>query len=134
MVYLPGGSFLMGDEGGANDEKPVYAVRLDAFAIGCTPVTIGEYLRFCEAAEKHWPAWLEEGGEYHIETGSKNWYRECGISREAVDLPVVGVSWEDAQAYCEWLGEQSGETYALPTEFKFRVWLPRRQHDALLLR
>ncbi|MCP4699531.1 MAG: formylglycine-generating enzyme family protein, partial [Gammaproteobacteria bacterium] len=25
-------------------------------------------------------------------------------------------SWEDATAYCEWLSEQTGEQYRLPTE------------------
>jgi len=29
---------------------------------------------------------------------------------------VVGVSWHDALAYCEWLSEQTGERYRLPTE------------------
>jgi len=116
MVYLPGGIFQMGDERGGSDEKPVHAVRLDAFAMGRTPVTAGEYLRFCDATGEHWPEWLEAGNEYHIETGSKDYYREMGFSREVLYLPIVGVSWEDAQAYCDWLGEQTGETYELPTE------------------
>jgi formylglycine-generating enzyme required for sulfatase activity len=116
MVSLPGGTFLMGDERGAGDEKPVHPVRLDAFAMGRTPVTAGEYLRFCEAIGGHWPEWLQEGSQSHIETGSDDWYRKRGVSREAVDLPIVGISWEDAQAYCAWLSEQTGETYALSTE------------------
>ena len=116
MVYLPGGTFLMGDEQGASDEKPAHPVRLDAVAIGRTPVTVGEYLRFCQATGGHWPEWLEEGSEYHVDGGSNDYYRKRGVSREALDLPVVGVSWEDARAYCAWLGEQTGEIYTLPTE------------------
>jgi formylglycine-generating enzyme required for sulfatase activity len=130
MVYLPGGTFLMGGE----DEVPTYralrwddsnppdkpkpgrVVGLGAFAIGRMPVTVGEYLRFCEATGGHWPAWLEEGSAYHIVTGSDDHYRKRGVSREAPDLPVIGVSWKDAQAYCAWLREQTGETYDLPTE------------------
>ncbi|MEZ6131567.1 MAG: SUMF1/EgtB/PvdO family nonheme iron enzyme [Planctomycetaceae bacterium] len=30
--------------------------------------------------------------------------------------PVVGVSWADAKAYCEWLSEKDGAHYRLPTE------------------
>ena len=116
MVYLPGGTFLMGDEKGRDNEKPVHAVRLDAFAMGRTPVTWGEYLRFCEATGEHWPEWLEQGSQYHLEKGKDDHYRRPGISREGLDLPVIGIAWEDANAYCQWLSAQTGEVYALPTE------------------
>jgi len=116
MVYLPGGTFQMGDEQGGGDEQPVHPVRLDAFALGRTPVTWGEYLRFCEATGKHWPKWLELGNEYHVETGKNDHYTKIGVGRKALDLPVVGISWDDAGAYCAWLSEQTGERYALPSE------------------
>ncbi len=116
MVYLPGGTFLMGDEQGGSDEQPVHPVRLDAFALGRTPVTWGEYLGFCEATGKHWPKWLELGNEYHVETGKNDRYNKIGVGRAALDLPVVGISWDNAGAYCAWLSEQTGERYALASE------------------
>jgi len=116
MVYLPGGVFQMGDAQGSADEQPVHPVALPAFALGRTPVSWGEYRRFCEATDTHWPEWLETGSEYHLETGKNDFYANRGISRAALDLPVVGVSWEDARAYCAWLSAQTGERYALPTE------------------
>jgi formylglycine-generating enzyme required for sulfatase activity len=116
LVYLPGGTFLMGDERNGSDEKPVHPVRLDAFAIGRTSVTWGDYRRFCEATDTHWPEWLEKGSQYHLDTGSNDYYRERGIAPDALDLPAVGVSWDDAVAYCAWLSEQTGERYALLTE------------------
>jgi formylglycine-generating enzyme required for sulfatase activity len=116
MVYLPGATFTMGDESGYDNEKPVHPVRLDAFAMGRAPVTTGEYLRFCEDTGERWPEWLQEGSEYNLEKGSNDYYRKRGVSREAADLPIVGISSEDARAYCAWLSERTGETYTLPTE------------------
>jgi formylglycine-generating enzyme required for sulfatase activity len=31
-------------------------------------------------------------------------------------LPVVGVAWYGANAYCKWLSELTGQNYRLPTE------------------
>jgi formylglycine-generating enzyme required for sulfatase activity len=106
----------MGDERGRDHEKPVHLVQLADFAIGRTPVTWGEYKRFCERLDRHWPEWLEPGSDYHLEYGNNTYYSERGIARDALDLPVVGISWHDALAYCEWLSEQTGERYRLPTE------------------
>jgi formylglycine-generating enzyme required for sulfatase activity len=116
MVYLPSGIFRMGDEHGDDDEKPVHRVALDAFAISRTPVTWGEYRRFCEDTDKRWPEWLDLGSQYHLEKGSDDYYSKCGVARDAEDLPVVGVSWHDAVAYCAWLAERTDRPYRLPTE------------------
>ncbi|MCI0521030.1 MAG: SUMF1/EgtB/PvdO family nonheme iron enzyme, partial [Chloroflexi bacterium] len=34
----------------------------------------------------------------------------------APNLPVVGVTWFEAEAYCKWLSARTGRTYQLPTE------------------
>ncbi len=118
MVYLPGGIFNMGDgQGiGSNDEKPVHEVTLDHFALGKYPVTVGEYLRFVEAAGEHQPEWMEEGGKYNVKTGTEDHYKRIGESLTDEHCPITGISWEDAVAYCEWLSEQTGAGYVLPTE------------------
>jgi len=45
------------------------------------------------------------------------------------DHPVVGVSWEDAQKFCEWLSKKEGKTYRLPTdeEWSIAVGLSRKE-------
>ncbi len=45
------------------------------------------------------------------------------------DHPVVGVSWEDAVKFCEWLSKKEGKTYRLPTdeEWSIAVGLGRKE-------
>ena len=106
----------MGSNDGYDWEKPVHRVTLGDYYIGKYEVTVGEYLAFCDATKSHYPEWLEAGSEYHIETGSDTYYKGSGYARSSVRLPIVGVSWNDAIAYCKWLSSKTGKTYRLPTE------------------
>jgi formylglycine-generating enzyme required for sulfatase activity len=97
MVWIPAGSFRMGDlqGGGSSDEKPIHRVSVSRFAIGKYEVTFAEYDKFAQA------------------TGRKKPYDE-GWGRG--NRPVINVSWYDATAYAEWLSKQTGQQYRLPTE------------------
>ena len=96
MAWLPGGVFRMGeDRSRYADEKPAYEVEVGAFSIGQSPVTFEAYDQFCEATGRERP---DDSG----------WGRGM--------RPVINVSWDDATAYCEWLSEQTGKRYRLPTE------------------
>ena len=89
MASIPGGSFLMGSNGGDN-EKPVHKVTLSPFKMGRTPVTVSMWKEYCRAT-----------GEVMPDRPAWGWID---------DHPMVNVSWEDAQAYCVWAKLQ------LPTE------------------
>ncbi|OAD22353.1 Sulphatase-modifying factor domain protein [Candidatus Thiomargarita nelsonii] len=98
MVWIAAGSFQMGDiQGGGYDwEKPVHKVNITQdFGMGRYEVTFAEYDKFAEATGRKKPE--DEG-----------WGRG--------NRPVIYVSWHDAVAYAEWLSEQTGEKYRLPTE------------------
>lgn len=109
-IPVLGGTFTMGE---GNEQ---HRVTLSDFEIGKFPVTIGEYLQFCDETENHYPEWLEPGSEYNIETGIDDYYSRTGMSRENINHPITGVSWHDAVAYCEWLSQKTGKNYRLPTE------------------
>jgi len=94
---VPGGAFLMGSESGQEDERPVHRVHVDAFEMSIHPVTRGEYARFLEASGHDRP---------------RDW-TDPALAGD--DRPVVGVSWHDARAYCEWCTAQ-GQPQRLPTE------------------
>ncbi len=116
MVFVEGGRFQMGSE--ENDsEKPIHEVTVSDFYLGKYQVTVGEYLNFCEATNSNWPEWLEQGSNYHIETGSDSYYKEKGYLKNGSEtLPIIGVNWQNCIAYCEWLTQQTGKKYRLPSE------------------
>jgi len=97
MVWIPAGTFRMGDiqGGGGDEEQPVHEVSVDGFAMGRYEVIFAEYDKFAEATGREKP--FDEG-----------WGRG--------NLPVINVSWHDATAYAEWLSGQTGHGYRLPTE------------------
>jgi formylglycine-generating enzyme required for sulfatase activity len=100
MVVIPAGRFRMGsptDEPERFDgEGPRHEVRIAApFAMGVYAVTFEDYDIFCESTKRKKP---EDPG----------WGR--------ASRPVINVSWEDAQGYCAWLGEQTRRSYRLPSE------------------
>ena len=99
MVVVPEGSFMMGSpEGEADrddDEGPAHRVTFERpFAVGVYEVTFGE-----------WDACVSDGRCGGYRPGDRGWNR-----------PVVYVSWDDAQAYVEWLSGKTGEAYRLLSE------------------
>ena len=98
LISLPGGSFLMGADDRRRDECPAHLVRVPPFRAAARPVSNEQYQRFVDDAERSPPPFWRESR-----------FRVGGA-------PVVGVSWFDAVAYCEWLSEQVGVRCRLPTE------------------
>lgn len=123
MVWVPETQFMLGDvvgDGSAN-EKPAHIVRVGDFLISKHEVTNQEYFAFSKETGKHTPEWIEPGGQYHYQTGADDFYKKIGPGLYALDHPVVGVSWQDAVAYCEWLSKKTSLRYRLPTEAEWEL-------------
>lgn len=103
LVAIAGTTFKMGNAQGQPDEQPVHAVTLAAFEIGKYEVTNAQYKAFCDATRRPYP---EE----------PNFPNLRDYFEKYPNYPVVRVSWEDANAYCVWLSEKTGNLYRLPTE------------------
>lgn len=102
MTVLAGGLFVMGspdnEPGRGRDEGPQREVSVAPFAMGKYEVTFSQ-----------WDACLAGGGCNGYSPPDGGWGRG--------DRPVTGVSWEDAQAYLDWLnGQAGGLRYRLPSE------------------
>jgi sulfatase modifying factor 1 len=120
MVFVGAGEFIMGSpEGeGLDNEHPQRTVYLDAFYIGKYEVTNRQFSQFVEAtghttdAEKAGWGWAWTGEDWEEVEGA-DWRHPQGPGssiEDKMDHPVVQVSWNDANAYCQWAGMR------LPTE------------------
>jgi formylglycine-generating enzyme required for sulfatase activity len=93
MVFIPGGSFLMGSsESEANrltEEGPQHEVRVEQFYMGKYEVT-----------QKQWKAVMGYNPSFF----------------KGEELPVENVSWYEAMEFCKLLSERTGRSYSLPTE------------------
>jgi formylglycine-generating enzyme required for sulfatase activity len=99
MVYVPAGEFAMGSPSGQgdDDEHPQHTVTLDAFWIDRTEVTNEQFRAFVNAAG-------------HPAPTTCTWGDPTFDDPAKAKHPVVCVGWDDAVAYCRWVGAR------LPTE------------------
>lgn len=96
MVEIPEGPFTMGSDEGDPDEGPSRPVYLSPYWIDLKEVTQSEYERFVKMTKRAQPMVPVFEDE---------------ISKLVnPDYPVVGLTWNDAVAYCRWAGKR------LPTE------------------
>ena len=98
MAVIPEGWFVMGCENGRDDERPAHRVWIDRFELGIHQVTRVEYARFLDETRRAAPPFWDEP------------------SFQDPQQPVVGPSWFDAIAFCEWLSKITAREYRLPTE------------------
>jgi formylglycine-generating enzyme required for sulfatase activity len=106
-IHIPAGEFLMGSRDELDVpsyEKPQTEILLPAYSIGKYQVTNEQYAEFTQQT-KH---------KVRAEMG----WQGLKPPEDRLKHPVVGISWYDALAYCQWLTKQTerpGE-YNLPSE------------------
>jgi len=91
MAYIPAGSFMMGSTDGDDNEKPVHEVYVEAFYMDKYEVTVAQYQQFIKGMSHRQP---------------ENWQEQLQYPK----LPVIYVSWDDANTYAKWAKKR------LPTE------------------
>jgi formylglycine-generating enzyme required for sulfatase activity len=120
LVLVPAGAFKMGDNFGDGEarERPVHLVELDAYYIGKYEVSNAQWRKFRDDAgyddPKFWP-----GGRVVPKDQVPYWMQakdHGGGTPDSDPYPVIGVNWDSATAYCNWLSAKTGKTYRLPTE------------------
>lgn len=109
----PEGPYVERDELLDGGEGPEMLVA-DGVTMAVREITVDEFEQFvtatgydlAESSCRNLESWMRASRK-------RNW-REPGFEQEG-DHPVVCVNWEDATAYAQWLSNQTGRIYALPS-------------------
>jgi len=125
LVLIGKGDFQMGSEEFPSERPPRPARVTRDFYLAIHHVTVGQFRTFVKDAGYKTDAEKDDAGAegfdstipWVVKKPGFNW-RNPGFE-QGDDHPVVCVSWNDASAFCQWLGKKEGKTYRLPTEREF---------------
>ncbi|HBC36914.1 MAG TPA: hypothetical protein DC045_21925, partial [Marinobacter adhaerens] len=106
MIFVEGGEFLMGNPGGwsvRSDTIPAHRVIVDDF-----------YIQKYEVSQQDFELFMAVTGYEPSDSRYKDMKNKMP-ERFDNALPAV-TSWIDSNAFCLWLGKQTGKEVRLPTE------------------
>jgi len=106
FILIPEGEFIIGSNLQADslaqpDEMPSHRLRITDYFIMRYPVTNAQYFQFVAATGHRPPLFGWPNGQF---------------PSDKRDFPAVGVSYQDAVAFCRWAAEQTGLPLRLPSE------------------
>jgi formylglycine-generating enzyme required for sulfatase activity len=102
---IPKGTFQMGTSIARSDASPKHSVRMSAFRMAATPVSVAVWTEYCASIGKSLPE-------------PPPWGR-------SPDHPMVNISWVDIMGdnrdvgFCAWASKVAGLPVMLPTEAQF---------------
>ncbi len=95
MILIPAGSFLMGSSTGQANEAPEHEVSLAAF-----------YIDIFEVSNAQYRACVKSGACTQANKADSFTYKGYRDDPTYDNYPVVGVTWDQAEAYCRWAGKR----------------------------
>ena len=126
LRLIPPGEFFMTAD---------YRVRISRpFRLGTYETTVGQFRAFVrgngyrtDAEASGAGGWVMDVNQQSVQKPEYTW-RHPDVAR-GDDYPVGQVSWQDAVAYCRWIGRKENATYRLPTEAEWE-WACRAGSEA----
>lgn len=130
MIHIPAGSFRFGGDPRAPGAGYEQEVTLGDYFLSRFPVTFRQYCDFLDALPAAPDEGLiprgEDGAALVVRTSEGRFMPVPARLRLdptvryrgsfELEIPVVGVSWEAASRYCQWLGTREHRAYRLPSE------------------
>ncbi len=121
MVFIKGGTFNMGSLNGPEDEKPIHPITVSDYYLATHEVTVTQFRAFVE--ETGYKTDAEKATSMVIKEGDKsssvviyNWKHDSEGNAAKDNHPVVNVSWNDANKFCDWMTNKTKLKHRLPTE------------------
>ncbi|MCX8043545.1 MAG: bifunctional serine/threonine-protein kinase/formylglycine-generating enzyme family protein [Desulfobacterota bacterium] len=120
FVYIPAGTAILGGDERAPYAAPRTVKNISGFLISRHEVTVKEYLAFINDLEARIPG-SSEPYLPRRSVASDFYWQKIGTAYQPsfpLDWPVLGISWDDASAYCKWLKSSTGGRwdFRLPTD------------------
>jgi formylglycine-generating enzyme len=124
MISVDGGTFMMGNNMGSDDEKPAHKVTITGFYFGKYEVTFKDFKKFVDATGYKTDA--EQPDSVNFKHGLpprganngtwKMYNANVPVPPSDSMKPVGNVSWNDANEYLKWLSKMTGKQFRLPSE------------------
>jgi formylglycine-generating enzyme required for sulfatase activity len=121
MVWVPSGKITLGVKrlfGDLDEKNETLVVIPEGLWMGSTEVTISQYLHFINNVPNT-DQMLPKSNRPFIRRENNPDYQ---ISPNySSDLPITGITWIQARAFCNWLTKTESEYGRLPEGFQFRL-------------
>ena len=119
---VPSGYMTMGSRFHSR-EQPERSVRVAQFDIAHVSVTVNQYAAFLNSGSVREERWWSSEGWSWLHGATCGWGREnrwqpdaWEVQRQRPHHPVVGVTWFEAEAYCQWVSHEKKQVVRLPSE------------------
>ncbi|MDO4576149.1 MAG: SUMF1/EgtB/PvdO family nonheme iron enzyme [Planctomycetia bacterium] len=117
LVEIPTGKFAIGEDFGDAFEAGRNVVTIDKpILMGTTEITNEMYAQF----DPH-----HDSG---VISGENKDHSSRGFAHYFPLQPVIRVSWQDANRFCQWLSQKTGKKFRLPTEAEWE-WAAKAGTD-----
>ncbi|MEG4149466.1 ergothioneine biosynthesis protein EgtB [Microcoleus sp. Pol12B5] len=123
-IEIPGGEFYMGSDAAEalDNERSRHLCYLEAYSIDRYPVACGQYRDFMESGGYQNPDWWSADGWKWLQGEAVSQPLYWSENPAFNNHPVCGVSWYEAEAYCNFIGKR------LPSEAE---WEKAASWDAI---